>query len=113
MTEKDHKNDLHEFQVDPNSQTINSLKLKTLKTEPKLTRTTTKTIKKATSERMKTIEENSPSQKEIQTDEENNKISLLKPPNLMEKNLKNPKLSENRNESFQSIVFTNNLFLAT
>ena len=96
MTEKDHKNDLHEFQVDPNSQTINSLKLKTLKTEPKLTRTTTKTIKKATSERMKTIEENSPSQKEIQTDEENNKISLLKPPNLMEKNLKNPKLSENR-----------------
>lgn len=89
MEEKNH----NKSQVDPNSQTIKSLKPSTLKTEPKVTKTT-KIIEKPTSEKMKIIEEKSPSQKGIQTKEENHKISFLKPPNLIEENLKIPKLNE-------------------
>ena len=92
MTEKDQKFFLNKSQVDPSSQTIKSLKSTALKTEPKVTKTT-KIIEKPTSEKMKTIEENSPSQKG-QTEEENCKVSFLKPPNLLEKNLKSPKLTE-------------------
>ena len=100
MTEKNHKIFLQESQADPNSQTFNSLQSKTLNIEPKVTK------KSKTSEKVKIIEENSPSQKEIQTKDENNKISFLKPPNLIEKNLKNPKL--NKNSKNKSRVFLQN-----